>query len=284
MSSPSWTWLSSSAFAGAAAVTTSFWIAVCTAAPEIIWQGSRIALNHIDREDLQSALLIGVFLAFFVEPVMDRIRHVLAPERHEEAVDPKGRNPLLIAGLALAFALASVSLHDAMTAFVSPRGGVQHMDQNFGTAAGIRITIEWAMVPFFVTLAWLSAARRWLAIAMGILAALSPFAVGWLFNWAAKDVITTAVPCALILALGHNQVLKKPQQEAFARCIRLVAIVGLTWLALSLLADTILHFYDMDKLRLYSWSGFWVDARFYFGWALGLALVPFPYRSAPISA
>ena len=170
---------------------------MCTAAPEIIWQGSRIALNHIDREDLQSALLIGVFLAFFVEPVMDRVRHVLAPARHEEAVDPKARNPLLIAGMALAFALASVSLHDAMTAFVSPHGA-EHMDQDFGTAAGIRITIEWAMVPFCVTLAWLSAGRRWLALAMGILAALSPLAVGWLFHWAARDVITTALPGALI--------------------------------------------------------------------------------------
>src|SRR5689334_6296588 len=41
--------------------------------------------------------------------------------------------------------------------------------------------------------------------------------------------------------------------------------------------DTLLGFYELPQLRLYSSAAdFWMDARFYLGWMLGLFLVPCP--------
>jgi hypothetical protein len=267
----------SAAFVGAAALISSLWIAICAAAPEFIWQGSRIALVHLSREDLLSAFLIGLVLAFFVQPAMEGMQHLLTRATPGESVD-KPREPLFTAGVSLAFALASVCLHEAMTAFVSGRSA-ENIGSASGLTAGTGLTIEWAIVPFFVTLAWLSAGRRWLAIPTGIIAGASSLIAGWMFSWGAIEVITTAVPCMFILILGYNQAIKQPRRRAFARCAQTVALLAAIWLATSLLVDIVLDFCDVDKLRLYSPSGFWGDVRFYFGWALGLALAPFPYQS-----
>lgn len=61
------------ALAFGSAVITALWIAVCAAAPEFIWQGVRLAFSHPDVSDLLSALLIGVTLAFFVEPLSESV-------------------------------------------------------------------------------------------------------------------------------------------------------------------------------------------------------------------
>jgi hypothetical protein len=58
---------------------TSLWVAICAVAPEFIWQGMRTAYEHPDWSDLLSALLIGLILAFFVEPATERIRDLFHP-------------------------------------------------------------------------------------------------------------------------------------------------------------------------------------------------------------
>jgi hypothetical protein len=57
------------------------------------------------------------------------------------------------------------------------------------------------------------------------------------------------------------------------------------WLTITLLMDTLLGFYELPQLRLYSSAAdFWMDARFYLGWMLGLFLVPLPYDEGPQTA
>jgi hypothetical protein len=272
---PLWTRLASVGLAGTAALISSLWIAICAAAPEFIWQGARIARDHLTQADILSALLIGLVLDFFIEPAMERMRHLLLGVRPGESADDKPRNPLFIAGVALVFALASFCLGEAMTAFVSGRNGAETTDIS-GLAAGITLTTSWAIVPFFVTLAWLSARHRRVAIPMGIIAGTSPFITGWLFSWSGQEMATTAIPCVLILASGYNQASKEPRRRAFIRCARSVAFVAAVWLALSLFFSIILDFYGSDRLGLYSSVLFWEDMRFYCGWILGLSLAPFP--------
>jgi cytochrome c biogenesis protein CcdA len=89
--------------AGSVALIAAFWVAICAAAPEVIWQGLRIAVGHLTRADLLSALLLGLILAFFVEPLLRRTGDFFGPSRRASAEER--RNPLFTAGLSLAFAL-----------------------------------------------------------------------------------------------------------------------------------------------------------------------------------
>jgi hypothetical protein len=97
---------------------------------------------------------------------------------------------------------------------------------------------------------------------------------GWLFGWSTQTIIATTIPCSLILALGYRSVTKPPHEHAFARCARVVALVGAIWLASALLIDALLGFSHLNPLKFYSASGFFGDMRFYLGWTLGLLLAP----------
>ena len=263
-------------YAGTSALAASLRVAICGAAPEFIWQGLRIALAHPSWTEFFSALLIGLILAFFVEPAMERIRDQLRPARHHEGGDGEPRKVVFTASLSLAFALASVCLHDAITAFVSGRGS--DVGANSALAAGIMLVTEWAFVPFAVTLAWLCVWQRWLRVPMGVIGAASPWLAGLLFDWSTHDVITTAIPCAVILCLGYRMLLRKPGEHAFARCARLVALVAAIWLAIALLLDAVFTLSHADHREIYDAPEFWTDVRFYVGWALGLMLAPWPYH------
>jgi hypothetical protein len=259
-------------FASIAVLVTSFSIAICAAAPEFIWQGMRIALTQPHWLDLMSALLIGLNLAFFIEPGMGRLRDLIY---REEPREPAKSNPLDIfftASLGLAFALASVCLHDAMSAFVSQSGTTDTP----GLRTPVLLIADWAIVPFAIALAWQSVGSLPCAIVTGIIAAASPFIAGWLFAWSARDVITTAIPCLLILALGYRRVAGKLKLSLLARHAPLVAFVAASWLIVALLVDIGLGLFHFKHLRLYSSSRFLIDLRFYFGWTAGLVFTRFP--------
>jgi hypothetical protein len=267
---------------GTSALAAALWIAICGAAPEFIWQGMRIALAHPSWTEFFSALLIGLILAFFVEPVMERIRDPLRPARHQAGGDGEPSKAVFTASLSLAFALASVCLHDAITAFVSGRGS--DAGANSALADGIMLVTAWAFVPFAVTLAWLCVWQRWLRVPMGVTGAASSWLAGWLFDWSTHDVITTAIPCVLILCLGYRTLLKMPGERGFARCARLVAIVAASWFAIALLIDAGFALSHTDHVAIYDATAFWTDLRFYIGWALGLLLAPWPYHREAAAA
>jgi hypothetical protein len=141
----------SSATTVASVFITSLWVAIGAVAPEFIWQGLRTAYEHPDWSDLLSALLIGLILAFFVEPGTERVRDLLHLARTKtDFVEGRPRNVFFTACLSLAFALTSVGLHDAMSAFISGHG---EGAEGIGIKAGITLTMEWAFVPFAMMLA-----------------------------------------------------------------------------------------------------------------------------------
>jgi hypothetical protein len=252
----------------ASALIAAFWVAICAAAPEFIWQGLWLAWHHVTRTELLSALLVGFVLAFFVEPLMERLRGL----RRGHSDTRTSGSALFTAALSLAFALASIALHDAITAFVSEHEQAAHG----GLADAISLTMAWAIVPFAVTLAWLCLPNRWLAIPVGIIAAVSPCIAGWLFAWPLHSVFTTAVPSLVILGLGYGP----PAHIGLRRHPPTVAWVAIVWLPTALLVDLLLGWFRLDQFKLYTSFNFWMDARFYLGWSLGLLLAPSPYRSA----
>lgn len=263
--------------AAAAAVVAALWVAVCAAAPEFIWQGLRIAVGHLSRADLAAALLLGAVLAFFVEPAMRRLHGLFTRERHREAGERS--NPLFAAGLGLAFALVSVAVHDALVAFISARGAA-HASPGSGLESAILLAAAWAIVPAAVGLAWLAVGRRWLMLPLGLLAAGSAGIAGWLFTWSRQEVIATAIPCLVILGLGYRRMASGPPRGTFARCAPVVAGVAAVWLAAAVLLDILLGIGGFAGSRLYPAADFWIDARFYLGWTLGLMLAPSPDRRA----
>ena len=257
---------------GASVITLSFWVAICAAAPELIWRGLRIAIDHFSLLDLYSALLIGAILAFFVEPMMERMRAlVYGPPAHAP------RNVLFTAAVGLAFALVAVCLHDAMKTYLSNHAEIGAPFDS-GVAAGIMLAIEWAAIPFTITLAWLSVRWRWLAVPTGITACVATYATGEVFAWSDQEILTTVAPSLVILALGYRCVSGALNSGARNRCARAVALVAVVWLVMAVAIDVVLNAFGLRRFDLYSTSQLWTDVRAYLGWALGLLLAPSPHR------
>ena len=260
------------------ALTFAIWIAICAAAPEFIWQGLLVAFAHPSPAELASALLIGLVLACFVEPMMERARNLLHRSQQQEREHSRPRNALFTATLSLAFALVSVCIHDAIATFVTGRTTEHHGTDN-ALAEGLALATAWAIVPCAVTLAWLSVRIRLLAIPMGLVACASATIAGWLFAWSAKAVITTSIPSLLILALGYRQMRREPAQTAFTRCARVTAYAAVIWLVIALILGKAFELASIERFMPYTTTDFWTDVRFYIGWTLGLLLVP-PLSSA----
>ncbi len=256
----------------ASALSSSVWLAVCAPVPEFVWQGLRTVPEHLGRSELLSALLIGSILGFCVDPILERIRDRLArvPERHREHREGASS----AAARALVFALVSICLHDVLAAVISGGRGA-HGSDAAGPVAALKLATAWALVPLVIALAWLSARSRAVGVPMAALGASSPVLTGWLFSWTWLEVVTTAIPCLLILAIGYRVMLLKPDEDAFRRCARVVGGIAVLWLVLALLTDATFRFLSF-RLRLYNWSFFWIDARFYLGWIVGLMLAPSP--------
>jgi hypothetical protein len=267
------------ALAGIAATVAALSIAICAAALELVWQGLLLTFRHISRVDLLSALLIGLVLAFLVDPLMERIRYALSRDRPQEAASVSNeRNPLFSTCIGIAFAFVSVCLHSALTSFVSSPDGHTGTDLAVLEAA-VRLTAAWAFVPFFVTLAWIGTRRLWVKVPFGIMAATSPLFAGWLFSWAWQTVAIIVVPCVAILLLGYRQALSEPRKFGFAPYARTVVFMAAIWLAATALMEVILYSLAIDPLHFSDFLEFWIDARFYLGWALGLLLTPFPFHT-----
>ena len=262
------------------AVIASTWIAVCATTPEFIWRGARIVARHFSWTDLASAIFIGLILAFCIEPAMERLRHRFSSLAATHPDDLPTQSPVFAAAMGLAFALASVCLHDAITAFLSA-DGEDHAVRNAGLVTGIEIASAWTIVPFLISLAWLSSGRRRLRVPLGILAALSPMIAGDLFSWSVPDTITTEVPCLAILLLGYRAMAAGGGKEALSRCAGSIAWFAPAWLVGAMLLTYCLGWFGLTRLHFYTISEAWIDARFYFGWAIGLLLVPVPAISSP---
>jgi hypothetical protein len=271
--------LASALSAGASALTSSVWVAICAVAPELIWRGFVISVQRVALAELFSALLMGLILAFFVEPIMEYHRTLGRQGPHEDFGARRNGNTLYHAILGIVFALAAVCLHDAIAAYLA-EPHIEHAGQVSGLVAGVRLTLAWSFVPFAVTLAWISIYIRLLAPLTAIVAVASPLLAGLLFDWSQREIITTFIPCELIYGLGHLQMSKEPRRHALARCAWGVAFLATSWMALTLVIGEILALFQTRLPDFYDPTPFWPDVRFYFGWSLGLLLVPPPFSSS----
>ena len=51
------------------------WVSICAATPEIIWEGLIALTGHFSKIQVYSVIFIAMLLAFFVEPIMERIKN-----------------------------------------------------------------------------------------------------------------------------------------------------------------------------------------------------------------
>ncbi|HUB46242.1 MAG TPA: hypothetical protein VMB73_14755 [Acetobacteraceae bacterium] len=256
--------------AGVAALVAAFWVAICAAAPELIWQGLRIAAGHLTGADLAEALLLGVILAFFVEPLMRRVQALL--RRDQPHAEPELAHPLFAASLGLCFALVAVGVHGSLVTLVNK--------SDDGLTGAIRLATAWAIVPGAVTLAWLAARRRCLSWLIGVPAALSGCIVGALYSWSPSGIFDSVVPSVAILVFGYPRATKNATQTVLIRCVPVVAATGAIWIVLAVTIDLLLRLWLPDAWQIYRPGGMWIDLRFYIGWTLGLLLAPAPRDAA----
>ena len=166
-----------------------------------------VALHHARWADLLSVLLIGLNVAFFIEPAMERLRGFLDRAERSNLYEHRRPKVLFTVILSVVFSVTSVCLHEAMNAFISEHGA-EWASPIPALNAGIALIAAWAIIPFTVTLSWQSVGFPWLAVPVEIVAALSPGIAGWLFSWPTQSVIVTTIPVWFILAIGHRRIKK----------------------------------------------------------------------------
>jgi hypothetical protein len=228
------------------------WVAVCSAAPELIWQGFHRVLHHFDGIAVGSALLVGAIVAFFVEPVTERLR-------------------------AMSFKLTHKHVDDAITAYVAANYAGQEGEGTLVYA--INEVFQWAWIPFVVTIAWLCARqKRWIALPILSLAFVAIVSLGFVFDWNANDIFTSTVPCVCVLIAGFYVMRKYNGQKAFSRCTIVTAVIALIWLVSMGFLQAILSLFTAKTPHIYSWSEYTIDFRFYIGWVIGLMVAPIPTK------
>src|SRR4051794_41677562 len=92
------------------------WVSVCAFSPELIWQGFVLLRGHFGAAEAVSALFVGTLFAFFVEPVMERLK------AGHWAPAPGPTGGVLFAALgSVAFGGGVVCIHKAVGAFLRRR-------------------------------------------------------------------------------------------------------------------------------------------------------------------
>ncbi|GAB2566269.1 hypothetical protein ISP15_13405 [Dyella jejuensis] len=245
------------------------WVAICSAAPELIWQGFLTALHHFDWITVGSALLVGAIVAFFVEPLTERLRAGSINLTH------KHKTTTHATFTAFGFAVLAVLVHDAITTYVATTYAGHQAKDNLVYA--ITEVSQWAWIPFFITIAWMFAREaRWAAIPVLLLALVAIVAVGFAFDWYAIDIFTTTIPCAAILFGGFYVMRWHADPKALMRCTTITAAIAIAWLASMGLLQAIFSLFAVKSLRVYTWGEYAIDCRFYLGWVIGLVIAPSP--------
>jgi hypothetical protein len=245
------------------------WVAVCAAAPEFLWQGVFSLLGQLSLTDLAAALFIGAILAFFVEPILERLRSLRshAPRR------PK--TPTFAACEALGFAIVAICVGEAITVYVNATHSNEHASENLVEA--VSLALQWAAMPFFIAIAWISArGGRWFARIMAGVAVIAGYAIALVFGWDARSLLTSEIPAICVLIAGSIIVRQQWDAATFQRCARATGVIALTWLVVTGAVQGVLSLARVEAFRIYEWTEFWSDLRFYIGWVIGLFIAPAP--------
>jgi hypothetical protein len=256
------------------------WVSVCAAAPEFIWRGFILASAHITLSDVYSALVLAMFLGFFVEPVMERVKLQRWELEHH-----KTRNGLLYTALiSLVFGVVAVCVHEAMNAHLGGESVADH-DKEASFLDAIEQIREWGLIPFAVTIAWFGArAGARVAILAGILACAWVVAIDIYYDATWPLIIATSIPCYAIIWLGQWWVVRRGDDKTLVHLAGLTSSAAVGWFAIAWLAEGGAWLLGDPNLRIYGWEEFGEDFRFYAGWSLGLAVAPDPIPRANPSA
>ena len=79
-----------------------------------------------------------------------------------------------------------------------------------------------------------------------------------------------------VLRTQYRDVRADTGQLGFVRSARMVVLVGIAWLVVARLIEMGSAWFGPAPVVVYPGPEFWEDARFYLGWAIGLALAPPP--------
>ncbi|MDR5799484.1 hypothetical protein P9250_05395 [Caballeronia sp. LP006] len=243
------------------------WVAVCAAAPEFLWQGLFSLFGHFSFRDAAAALLIGAILAFFVEPLLERLRGLQGHVHRAE------KSPAFAACEALSFAVVAVCVHEAITVYVAASHSNEQASENLAKAVGQ--ALQWAAIPFVITIAWMSARGAvWMMWTAAGLAVIFSYLTGVLFEWQTHVLVTSVIPAILVLISGCIIVREQWDADTFRRCARALAVIALAWLVLSGAVQCVLWLAHVQSFRLYDTAEFFSDLRFYIGWVTGLLVAP----------
>ncbi len=245
------------------------WVAICSAAPELIWQGFLTVLHHFDGITVGSALLVGAIIAFFVEPLTERLRAKRIKLTHKQ------RTTTHATLTAFGFAVLAVLVHDAITTYLATSyAGHEEKDK---LVYAITEVSQWAWIPFVTTMAWLYACKKWwVAIPVLLLTLVATMCVGFVFRWYTIDIFTTTIPCVSILLGGFYIMRRQFSEKVLLRCTIMTAAIALVWLASMGFLQATLSLFATKTLRVYTWGEYAIDCRFYLGWIIGLMVAPSP--------
>jgi hypothetical protein len=256
-------------------LTFALWVAICAAAPELIWQGLLRLAGHFTLFNLYAITLIGLVLAFFIEPIMERIR-----SRRWDTGHQKTEGLLMTAGFAFGFGVAAVCLHEGLGAYL---GATEHIPdaRQERLVEAVDLILQWACIPFAVTLAWfvarLGRAAAWVG---GALTIGWTVAIGWFFEWAPRDIIMVVIPTLMVVVLGARYVRAEWSRQIFRRIAIGASVIFACFTFSALAAQGVLWLCGVRSWHIYTLAEFSSDIRFYLGWSLGLMIAPNPVAAS----
>ena len=252
------------------AILISLWIGVCSAVPEVLWQGGKALLAHGDLANLViPSILVGLFLTFFVEPLTERLRSGSVKSHHEAR-----HNVFAVIAGAIVLGFVTVCLHECIAAMMHSKTGLRYPELD-GPQEALRIAVQWAFIPTCMTLIWLIGLRhRWAGCLLTVAAWPAIIAVSlWWFQWGkfeavSSATIATSASLAVILTAGSKMIRATPSPF-----LRMALPAGIVFtISLGVMAS-LTAFLPPKVLELYALGD---DLRFYLGWMLGLVFVPAP--------
>lgn len=255
-------------------ITFALWVSICSAAPEIIWEGFNIMSGHFGKAQIYSIIFVAALLVFFVEPLIERMRNGSWEVEHRNA-----RNLLYTAIISLTFSIAAVCIEEAMNAYLSGEYVTAAADQakQANLIRAIEQVREWASIPFIVIATWFVASiGRWFASFVAALTCVAIVVIGVSYGWEWRVIITAAIPSCVINVIGCMFVSRHWNNKTFPALAGLTASVAGCWFILAGLVLGCANLFGISDFYLYTWTGFFEDFRFFLGWALGLAIAPNP--------
>ncbi len=119
---------------------------------------------------------------------------------------------------------------------------------------------------------------KWFARSMAGVVVIAGYAIGLIFSlifkWDARSLLTSEISAICVLIAGSIIVREQWNAATFQRYARATAAVALAWLAVTGAMQAVLSLAHVEAFRVYEWTEFWSDLRFYIGWMIGLFIAP----------